>query len=270
MTQEEWESINADVKKQMVEHAAQFFTPISMSEEFGSGVAWGSGGYLKNIGKTYLVTASHVFTDLSENSLLGHLPASNGDYIAVTEPPELARWPVDAAAVRVPPISDDSGMAALPIERVADQYSAVESELLFWIGSPGYRLERHDPIIQNKRRHTLFGELNTSSFPVLTQALQGGNPTHQSFDPVRHVAIHYPSHAKREPNDSPIALPNAKGMSGSLLWNTKFVEMYQEGKEWSPEDAVVCGVIWAVLDAPEVVVATRIEFVRAGLKNSFV
>lgn len=90
MNQEEWESINANVKNQMAEHAAQFFTPISMSEQPGSGVAWGSGGYLKISGGTYLVTASHVFTDLPENATLAHLPTPEGDYIAITEPPELA------------------------------------------------------------------------------------------------------------------------------------------------------------------------------------
>lgn len=176
---------------------------------------------------------------------------------------------MDAAAVRVPTILAHSGKTALPIDRVSDQYCAVNGELLFWIGSPGFRLERHDPIIPNKRRHTLFGELNTLSLPVLAQAFQGDHPTHEDFDPVRHILIHYPNHAKREPDESPVALPHAKGMSGSLLWNTRFVEMYQKEKEWSPEDAVVCGVIWAALDDPEVVIATKIEFVRESLKNSF-
>lgn len=269
MTQEEWETINADVKNQMAKHVAQFCTPISMSDEPDSGVAWGSGGYIAISGKTYLVTAGHVFTDLSEGGVLAHLPTPGDKYIAITEQPELERWPVDAAAVRVPPIPEDSDITALPIERVADRYSAVESELMFWIGSPGYRLERHDPITPNKRRHTLFGELNTLSFPFLGQALQGESPNHECFDPVKHVAIHYPNYAKREPSAPPIPLPNAKGMSGSLLWNTRFLELYEKGIEWSPEEAVVCGVIWAALDDPEVLIATKIEFVRESLKDSF-
>lgn len=46
MTREEWEYHCASVKDRMVAHVQQFLTPISMSEEFGSGVAWGSGGYM--------------------------------------------------------------------------------------------------------------------------------------------------------------------------------------------------------------------------------
>ena len=232
-------------------------------------MAWGSGGYVGSSGETYLVTAGHVFTDLPENGTIAHLPTSGGENIAITEPPELARVPVDAAAVSVRPIPSGSDIAALLIDPVSNQYSAVDGELLFWIGLPGYRLERHDPISENKRRQTLFGELNTLSFPILTQAIQGENPTHQPFDPVRHVAIHYPSNAKRKLSDCPIALPNARGTSVSLLSNTRFLEMRGKGAEWSPENAVVCGVFWAALDHPEVVIAPKNRIREGEPENNF-
>ncbi len=269
MTREEWEYLCASVKDHMVAHLQQFLTPISMSEEAGSGVAWGSGGYLEANEGTWLITASHVFSDAPSGARLAHLPVPGDDYVAITDPPELAKWPVDAAAERIAPIPASSNTKAVPKDLLSDCYSAVDGELLFWVGFPGYKLERHDPILPDRRRSTLFGELPTLGLPMLSQALQGEDPQHAAFDRDQHVAIHYPSAAKRAPEEPATALPHPKGMSGSLLWNTRFVEATSAGLEWSPASANVCGVIWAALDSPEVVLATKIEFVRKGLTRVF-
>lgn len=42
--------------------------------------------------------------------------------------------------------------------------------------------------------------------------------------------------------------------------------MYEKGIEWSPWNAIVSGWVWAALDDPEIVLATKIEFVRRALK----
>jgi hypothetical protein len=59
-----------------------------------------------------------------------------------------------------------------------------------------------------------------------------------------------------------VDLPNPKGMSGSLLWDTKFVSCLQRGISWNAEFARVCGVIWATWPNPEVVIATKIQFLH--------
>ena len=269
MTGEEWECHCASVKDQMVSYVAQFLTPISMSEEHGSGVAWGSGSYLEGNKGAWLITASHVFEDMPQGSQLAHLPIAGGEYIAITEPPERAPWPIDAAAASVVSNVGGESIKAIPLDLVADQFSAVKGELFFWIGYPGYKLERHDPIIPDKRRHTLFGELSTLGIPVLTQAQQGEVLEHEAYDHDRHVVLHYPAYAKRAPDQAPVALPLPKGMSGSLLWNTRFLEVTSAGLAWSPDCARVGGVIWAALDNPEVVLATKIEFVRQGVPTPF-
>ena len=87
MTREEWEYLCASVKDHMVAHLQQFLTPISMSEEAGSGVAWGSGGYLEANEGTWLITASHVFSDAPSGARLAHLPVPGDDYVAITDPP---------------------------------------------------------------------------------------------------------------------------------------------------------------------------------------
>lgn len=266
---EEWESLCASVTSRMREHVAEFVTPISMSEELGSGVAWGSGSYLESVDGTWLITANHVFADAPNGAVLAHLPTPGSDYVGICEPPEGVMWPVDAAVARVDAISSDSSKKAIPMDRLAKQYSAVESELLFWIGFPGFQLERHDPPLATKRRTTFFGELHAPGLPMLSQAVQGQRIEHEAFDYEKHIAIQYPSSAKRASDEGEVALPNPKGMSGSLLWNTRFVETRRAGREWSPSNSDVCGVVWAALDSPEVVLATKIEFVRAALKRPF-
>lgn len=269
MTTEEWDAICRFVSNEMANHVPKFATPISMTEEPGSGVAWGSGGYLDNDGDTWLITASHVFTDAPKDSRLAHLPFPDNEYIAITNQPKLARSPFDVAAVGISALPVNSPSRAAPISVVSELYSAAPEELLFWTGFPGYSLERHDPIIQSKLKTTLFGQLCTPALPMLSQALQGEAPQDSRFDPDRHIAIHYPSKAKKLFQDDETMLPNAKGMSGSLLWNTRYIERMNAGETWTPDCAQVCGVIWGVLANPEVVVASRIEYVRRQLIDVF-
>ena len=53
-------------------------------------------------------------------------------------------------------------------------------------------------------------------------------------------------------------------MSGSLIWNTKFVETSLQRRLWSPSDAVVTGLLWSWPEESRIV-ATRIEYVRSFL-----
>jgi hypothetical protein len=59
-------------------------------------------------------------------------------------------------------------------------------------------------------------------------------------------------------------LPDPHAMSGSLVWNTRFVEMSRRNEHWSPGDAVVTGLLWSWPDESKIV-ATRIEYVRSFL-----
>src|SRR5207244_4091418 len=83
-----------------------------------------------------------------------------------------------------------------------------------------------------------------------------------AFDSDKHVAIHYPARAHRNADGPEVEVPNAKGMSGSLLWDTKFVATTSAGRNWTPELAKVCGLVWAAHPRPEVIVATKIEHWR--------
>ena len=268
MTREEWERFCSHVKDTIAEYVKPFSTPISMSEEHGSGVAWATGSYVQGARGIQLLTAEHVCTQVPDGGRLAYLPSPGKNYVAVVSAPELAPWPVDAAAVDLPQMSDTSQILAVRPGSIEERFSAEEGELLFWIGFPGYTLERHDPLTESRRRKTWFGELSTVGLPMLSQAVRGWDGDHKDFDREKHVALYYPSAAKKTIGAASSATPHPKGMSGSLLWDTKAVRTVRQGKEWRPELAKVCGLVWAALDDPEVIFATKIEHVRAGLPRS--
>ena len=104
---------------------------------------------------------------------------------------------------------------------------------------------------------------------MLSQAIGADSISASNFDPCKHVGVHYPQTATRESDGEAVPLPNAAGMSGSALWDTKFVACALEGMPWHPSMARICGVVWAVLNDPEVVFVTKIEEVRSALPGAF-
>lgn len=271
-TVDEWEKDCARLTQEMSEYVQQFATPLSMSEQHGSGTAWGSGTYIAGPELTWILTAEHVISDVPSGGRLAHLPEDGAEYNGALGTPAMAAWPIDAAAL---PIYPDKKFLP-PAERILSAsfidscYSPVDKELLFWYGFPGYLSERNDPRQGHQLIKSRFNHITIRGKPMLSQALNDNVQISASnFDPILHVAVHYPIAATRATDGQVIALPNAAGMSGSALWDTKFLECSLEGRPWSPQMARICGVVWAVFDNPDVVFVTKIEHVRKGLPGVF-
>jgi len=270
VSQQEWEQATARATDEMTRYVERFAVPLTMSEQDGFGTAWGSGTYISSGSDTWVLTAEHVISGVPAGGRLAHLPKSGGAYNAAFGRPELAKWPVDAAALPIFPDARFLPEAGKITSRVAQIYAPIEQELLFFYGFPGYRVERNDPRQPAKLNLSRFGQLDAKGKPVLSQAIAPDVQIRASnFDPVRHVAVNYPAVAPRSSDNAMVPLPNAAGMSGCALWDTKFLQCALEGRPWGPELAEICGVVWAVLDDPEVVFATKIEHVRAELPSVF-
>jgi hypothetical protein len=223
-----------------------------------------TGNYLKLRGSAYLVTNCHVVKE-AVGWHLAHLPGPSDEYVACTNAIITDDWPIDVAMMRltVPPQGENRDV--LSPQRLAPFYSPGANELLFWMGFPGSKAERREPVTGLNIRHTWFGELETPAIPFLTQEFPATTPYQRHFDPDKHVLLHFPSKAMQTPEEPLRVMPNPKGMSGSLLWDTKFVASLSSGNTWSPNKAEVCGLLWAAHDKPEVAVATKIEHIRASL-----
>lgn len=272
--QQDWDKQCATVTSAMKDHVANFVTPISMSEQKEFGEAWGSGTYISGCdGLTYLLTARHNVTSVPPGGVLAHLPVLSDSlakvkYVAVKNMATFSMTEIDVAAIAISNhrVCQPPPERVAPANAIAKKYSAVPGECLFWMGFPGYRLERDDPLVPTALRRSYFHHLDLPMMPMLSQEPQL-SITHSHFDPNLHIAVHYPLYGKSMIDNSSRTLPMPKGMSGSAIWDTKYVATLSSGAEWKPELAEICGVLWFYVGPPdlEVLFATKIEHIRSSL-----
>lgn len=55
--------------------------------------------------------------------------------------------------------------------------------------------------------------------------------------------------------------------SGSLVWNTRYLEITNAGESWSPEDAVVTGMLRRYDSNTATLLALRVEHLREWLEK---
>lgn len=259
-----WDQHCFYVRDEMARYVSKIVTPISLSDSPDRGTAHATGNYLTLRGLPYLQTNEHVIRE-ALGSDLGHLPGPTDDYVLCNNEWLTLTWPTDIALMRLSALPTSPSRDSVPASRLGVRYAPVPQELLFWIGFPGSTAKRHEPLTEQNIRHTWFGSLETVGNPVLTQELPTVPTGLYRFDTEKHVALHYPAAALRTAGEQAVDTPNAKGMSGSLLWDTKFVASSRVGREWSVATAEVCGVLWAAHAKPEVVVVTKIEYIRSAL-----
>ena len=144
------------------------------------------------------------------------------------------------------------------------EYQPSENELLFWLGYPGSTATRHESVTEANTRYSWFGSLETLAVPVVSQQLidwPDGLP--DDYRPDSHILVHYPANGQRGRGAPDTEAPNPHGMSSSFLWDTKRVACWRSGKEWSPEYARVCGIVWGTFANPDVIVATPVQQLRS-------
>jgi len=259
MSIQEWEQNNFRVRDAMAEFVWPMTCPMAAFDRYGRGYAWATGNFVQLRNAIYLLTNAHVFSQASDQTI-AYLPSSEGDYVAISRA-DLAPWPTDLGLSRLDLTAAPSPSTFVEPHQFDCKYAPAESELLFWVGYPGSTAERHEFISDLRRRTNWFdASIESPAVPFLSQEVQDLIPSLGVFRPTEHVVVHYPAQAMRSAGDL-ANVPNPKGMSGSLLWDTKFVASLQSGGEWLPSQAKVCGLVWAAHENPEVIVATRIESV---------
>jgi len=266
MSEEEWGRWSELARDRMARHVYPFVTPISLSVMEERGSALGTGNYVRIFGATYLLTNDHVIRE-GVGAHLGHLPGPTDEYVRMMHTIITASWPIELALMRLGEEWNRATKAAVPVSRFDRRYAPVDGELLFWVGFPGTTATRLEtPIEGIHSKYTWHGApMENEAVPVLTQAFRGDPGPLQSYDPAHHVVVDYPARARKTAGGPLADVPNPKGMSGSLLLDTKFVACANAGIPWSPDRARICGLLWAAHPRPEVVVATRVEHLRPVL-----
>jgi hypothetical protein len=241
-----WNAACFAVNQAMADHVKAFVTPISkvLADDYGELV--GTGSYIEILNAPYIITNEHVAQVLNQCSIAHQF--SGSDNVMRCLNPMVARTaPVDVAIARIEDRvwrSCDHRAALIPLGRFAARHSPVEGELLFMAGYSG------------TRSTFLFNTLVSRGTPYLTQEI----PISPDYGiPEYHFAIHYLPDRAISPAQRPEGLPAPPGFSGSLVWNTRFVERKQAGLDWNPGQADVTGLIWGWPSAGGCLVATKVE-----------
>jgi hypothetical protein len=251
-TEDEWNQSIPQVVKDMTDFLRQYRAPVF--EDFGDhGTGWGSGAYLELAGKVFILTNEHVACARNAGRKLGYQFDQQedilhvvGDHVALPPPFDLALLPVDELKWR----DQSNGSSAIQIDQIALAHSPVQTEILTFSGFAGGNVGFH------------FGTL--ASMATCYTSREIVLPEDSRFSSRYHFGLDYrPDLATDVIGKEGLPLP--PGLSGSIVWNTGFVEAKMQSVQWTPQLARVTGVVWGWPSENACLVATRAEYLRSFL-----
>jgi hypothetical protein len=250
-TEAEWRAAMPTVVKDMTDFLSARRAPV-FKDHGTHGEGWGSGSYLLLGGKVYILTNEHVADARTPSQdLASQLRGQDaiwrivGDHIQLPLPLDLALLPVPDSMW-----TTTHGSVAIGIEQIAIAHDPLEGELLAFTGFAGERVHFH------------FGTLFSEA--ICSTAREIPLPEDGRFSCRFHFGLDYrPNLAEDVIGTNGLPLP--PGLSGSTVWNTRFVAAKVAGQRWSPDLAQVTGVVWGWPTDLGCVVATRAEYVRSFL-----
>lgn len=255
MDEEERLRLSVETTNAMRAHVTPFLTPVSRVLSETEGELVGTGSYVRWKGRVLLVTNEHV-AEAREQHSLAHQFHGSEDILRLTEPMVAIPHPEDIAAgpIREQVWSNDGHSAlAIPEDRFAAKHDPVDGELLFMAGYSG------------ERSTFSFGHLVSRGTSYLTQECE--LPDDDRCGPVYHFAIHYRPDQAQVAGEERVHLPVPPGLSGSLVWDTKRLACWASGEKWSPDLAVVTGIIWGWPSSEACLIATRVEHLHRFLEE---
>jgi len=252
MCEEKLNEIHFEILEKMKEHVEPFISPIWKYEPENEEDIWlhGSASYLESKGEKFIITNEHVAKE-NLSYRFTHSFKGSENMLNVRQPFLSVEFPVDVAISKIDEDVWNQYCAdgkAIPIERFSKKHDPVNGELLFFAGFSG------------KRAVVFLEECQGRGTPFLTQECKLPDSVKEA-DEKFHIAIPYPTELVQT-KDTSIPLPDPHGFSGSLLWNTKFVESMQKEVDWDPSMAEVTAIVWGWPSNAVCIVATKIEHIN--------
>lgn len=251
-TKEEWEAAVPAVVAGIRSFLRAYRTPV-FKDHGDHGEGWGSGSYIRLGERFFVLTNEHIASVRYQSQPLTHQLLHDDDLYRVVGNHVDHAWPLDLALL---PVSAEAwaakphGSRAIDIDQIALAHDPVPGELLTFTGFSGEATDFH------------FNTLHTEG--TCYTAREVGLPEDPRFDRQFHFGIDYrPDLAIRA--DGSRGLPLPPGLSGSTVWNTRFVAAKMARTTWSPEMAQVSGVLWGWPSSIGSLVATRSEYLRSFL-----
>jgi hypothetical protein len=249
MTQHQWQTLCNAVADQMKIHTRPYVTPLIQDVE-GKEPENGTGTYVEHDGFS-LLTCNHVAVlepflhQLNNHDGLMPLPVTwHGDPA-----------PIDAALAAIPVAHWNSVLhfsRPLGMDRFASAHQPVDNEVLFFRGVSGENVvvgAKHSRVIPTGYcSQELHGSGDDRIFEILWKPANT-TVTSGTEDEVAKLFKYLDPH----------------GFSGSLVWNTRFVEKGCDLSNWSPCDAEVTGLLRRWDEKTETLLAWRVEHLLAWI-----
>lgn len=254
MTPARWLQIQDDVAAHMTVHTRPFTTPLT-TETPQTVRLVGTGNYLKLGGQHLLLTCQHVATTRP----MHYRFFGDDSVFEYPGPWRMNPHPIDAAEA---PISDQAWTAVahkaatVPVSMFASKHQPKEqAELLFFLGFAGenadYGFEIHQT---NGSGYCSQEKVNTGDA--------------QNFEIFWEPSNTRYANGVSEEARAAVKFCNPQGFSGSLVWNTRYLEMSGAGVKWTPADAVVTGLLRRWDDQTKTLLVWRVEYLLAWLRSA--
>lgn len=246
MTADEHNQLSGVIADRMNLYVREFVTPLS--EESKTNVRLiGTGSFVKVGAKSSIITCEHVVRDRSLNFKF----CDSEDVFGYRGDWQQHCQPVDVAISEEGLSSCPPTLQCISPNQIADCHTIMhDTELLYFYGFSG----------ENSK--LVMETLITYGVGYLTQQNRDMPDNETDFE------ILWPSGSEKlSPGTSDearklIRFSNPEGFSGSLIWNTRFMETGCNIDTWSPSDARVTGILKRFDQNNSVLIATRIEKVR--------
>lgn len=263
MTEKEFEAGCLAVRNELGPYAYKHSTSILRVDNHDVGHALGTGNYLVFEGVPYLMTNHHVVRD-SKGQPMMHLPDRLESYQCIEGAFLTDPYPVDIGINRISKPWVSKTKQCL-MDKFDTHWHPSPREILLIVGYPGTTAERTGPAM-GKSIRTYFEGIDLSAVPFLVQQIENWTPGPE-FKSDFHFAVGFPEQGKLGAQVLPRKFPNPAGISGSLVWDSKFVACGIAGKPWNIEEAKICGVIWEDDYKTDVLLGTKIEIIMSTIKR---
>jgi hypothetical protein len=254
MTPKGWDEICDNITDRMRRHTRPFVTPLSYRTGAYRKLA-GTGTYVARDGQHLVLTCEHV-------TRLGNLEQrffnSTTDYrlrlpFIVKPTPDVA-WSV---------VPDDmwsevrDKAKVIPYERFAlTHHVADRAEPLFFRGFAGENA--HDDLVKFHAHGSGYSSQQKREVDDSTRIFE------MFWDPEKTQITSKTTRKAR----SAMKFRDPGGFSGSLVWNTRYLEVTRSGRKWKSSDAVVTGIAYKYDCATKTLLVLRVEHLRAALEES--
>lgn len=238
-----WDMMCDGVTEVMRAYTRPFATPLF----FGQSLE-GSGNFVNIGGQDYLATCDHV----AKQRRLDYRFFGLDRTFSAHDEWQAKPFPIDLAFA--PLLYDqfheaDHFAKTIPYDRFAKKHEPVQYELLFFRGYAGE---------------------NSQTIGGFSEALATGYCSQEtgSSNTDGYVEIFWEPNKTRftrgtsEEAKARIRYDDPQGFSGSLVWNTRFVEVLSNGSAWRPEDAVITGMAHRWDEKKKSLLVYRVEHIR--------